>query len=99
MESTMMISRETQELLRENNALRQRVRVLEARLEDEHGRSATYQAVAHKHFAERMRGYDARNWHAELREDIRTAGKVAAGMIAIAFVAWNVFMRIWGLGA
>lgn len=99
MEQTMMISRETQELLRENNALRQRVRALEARLEEEQSRSAVYAKVAHKHFGDRLSGYACRRWHEDLREDIRTAGKVAAGMIAVAFVAWNVFMRIWGLGA
>ena len=97
MEQTMMVSRETQELLKENNALRQRVRMLEAQLEDERSRKDAYAHVAHKHFAERLRGYGRRVWHAELREDIRTAGKVAAETIGVAFVAWNVFMRIWGL--
>ena len=91
MEQTMMVSRETQELLKENNALRQRVRMLEAQLEDERSRKDAYAHVAHKHFAERLRGYGRRVWHAELREDSPAASNPVengrASPVALSLVA------------
>lgn len=44
-----------------------------------------------------MAYYEKRRKASDLISDIWMAGRVAAGMLALTAIAWNVFMIIWGL--
>lgn len=99
-----LIPPEQAALVREKMALLQRVRALEeeatarekrvAELEDELRRK---RPIVHKYFAGHMDGWDRSRWHADLRADIVTAGKVAAVLFTIAYVAQSIFWRVTGL--
>ena len=101
-----VIPRETTELLRENNQLRQRVRALEEQAAEREQRVAALESelriknpIVHKWFARHREGQDRSRWHEELRADILTAGQVAVILFAVAYVAQTIFWRVTGMGA
>lgn len=98
MENTMqMMPQETVEILRENIALKQRARSLEARV------TALEIELSHKDAATRervrthMEGYAARARHKEIRADIAAAFIVAAKMLAVAgaiSAVWIIALQV-----
>lgn len=92
------MSRKIIALEREKHRLAERVEALEAMLETERRAVETYyKPLAHKHFRERLEGYANRKRHAELRADFASAGAVMLRLLAVAFVAQEIFLRIWRL--
>ena len=87
------------QIIQDNIRLYQENRRMKCELEELKKENEALRAQIRGQIRGHMMYYEKRRQRKDLLSDIGEAGRVMAGLLAICFVAWNVFMIVWGIAA